>query len=169
MNQWSIKVCGVPSDSLMHTFPFPHSHIPIPPYLFHLLELEVEPPQAEPCLQLWDGAQCVEELLRRAQGNVRLRGPGLRYLRPLIIRRHQFSEQLLHHLASEVGVVHADDGRLDVPGGRKPLDLDEDVVGSPLVQNCQCLALLCVRLKWGRRQEEGGGGGGGGGEGQREM
>ena len=109
---------------------------PSPTHLLHLLELEVESPEAESGLQLGDGGQGVEELLRRAEREVRVRGPGLGDLRPLIVRWHEVGEQLLHHLPGEVGVVHAEDGRLDVPHGWEPLDLDENVVGSALVQHC---------------------------------
>ena len=129
-----------------HTFIFSHSPIPLFPYLFSLLELEVESPQTESGLQLWDGGQSVEELLGRAERHVWLRGSGLRDLGPLIVRRHQLCQQFLHHLPCEVGVVHAEYGGLDVPGCGEPLYLDENVVGSPLVQNNHRLALLHVRL-----------------------
>ena len=39
----------------------------------------------------------------------------------------------LHHLLGKVSVVHVEDGCLDVTGGRKAADLNENVVGPPLV------------------------------------
>ncbi len=44
-------------------------------------------------------------------------------------------ECYLDYLLVEVRVVHVEDGSLDMPGGRKPIDLYQDVVGPALVQH----------------------------------
>ena len=46
-------------------------------------------------MELGDGGEGVEELLRRAQGDVRLGCPGLHYLGPFISCWHQVVEEFL--------------------------------------------------------------------------
>ena len=50
--------------------------------------------------------------------------------------------QYLDDLLGEVRVVHAENGRLDVPRCRETLDLNLNVVGSSLVQDSQHFLLL---------------------------
>ncbi len=60
-------------------------------------------------------------------------------------------ECYLDYLLVEVRVVHVEDGSLDMPGGRKPIDLYQDVVGPALVQHIQLFLLLFNTLqeeKW---------------------
>ena len=59
------------------------------------MEDVVEPPQAEPGLELRDGGEGVEELLRGAQGDVWLGRPSLHDLGPLVSCRHQIVEEFL--------------------------------------------------------------------------
>ena len=61
-------------------------------------------------------------------------------------------------------MVHAEDGCLDVPGSREPLDLNQDIVGPPLVKYSHWLVLVTRRLGRGGRRE----GRGGDGEGREE-
>ena len=153
--------------ALILMFSFPHSHSP---YLFHLLEVKVEPPEAESSLQLRDGGQGVQEVLRWAEGRVRLGGTSLCNLCPLLVRGHEFGEKFVNHFSTEVGVVHAEDGCLDVAGSREPLDLNLNVVGTTLVQNRHYLTLLSLRLVYGGEGEgEREGEWEGGGEGNKER
>ena len=53
-------------------------------HLFQSLIVQLEEPEMEPSLQLGDGAQSEEELLSRAQGDVRVCHLGLEDLRLLL-------------------------------------------------------------------------------------
>jgi hypothetical protein len=48
----------------------------------------------------------------------------------------------LDNLFVEVRVVHVENGCFDVPGSWETLDLNENVVGSALIQNSQDFILL---------------------------
>ena len=52
----------------------------------------------------------------------------------------------LNDLHGEEGVVHSQDGRLDVPGCRESVDHDLNVLCSLLTQHCYGLHLLRINL-----------------------